>query len=386
MRRIFQAIFTGIILGFVWTATASGAASVDLASRWEEDEPLTATLAWRESWRGGASDWEWRGKLYLTDPDDAYSSLGLHFGWDGRFQDLKFDLSSQWNDRYRLAGTGFSYQWQPWRGIKTALDYEAGLRMAAPDYDDRYRYHWDRQEFDFGFRFSDFSYGFQLTRHAKEYPEAEYYTSVKYHLSQEIAWEPRPHFKLTLGYDEYTGYYPYDESYPRDYWKENWGLRIAAGSPEKWRTTYSFDRLVWIQAYDPYREDRRFAFKLQNPSRSPLRFALKIGIADLAYFSNTIYDDPEEEGEEEEDLNSRWERKLSFVLGRRYEVFQWELEYFGRTVDYRSSARADLWETGLSTTLEWNWRRYSLQLDIAPWGSFSDRDATCKMIFGYRSK
>ena len=328
---------------------------------------LTITPEW---------DWGWlrldlNNRIYLTPADDSYSSFKAKFYFPELANRLKFDLDYQWNDKYRVSATGGSYSWNL-RDLKLGFEYEVGSRDAVPDYDDRYRYHWDRQGLDCDYYLADWHYGLSLKRLAKVYPEATYYTSERLQLAQNLVWELSPATQWRLDYDETIADYPYDDSLKRSYWKDYWQLQFKHGRTSQWRWSCKYGRGDWDQGIEapPYRDSQELDLELASPTKRSNEFKFKLRLAKLDYYSNQSYTEPDEELDEDlEDLSNRFERKIALEWQRHYNYFSWGLEFMWRNYDYRPGI--DSTDSGIVATMNWKLTPSNLSLELAPWGSLT---------------
>lgn len=324
----------------------------------------------------------------LVNPEDTnvYHSNRLKLGFPKLRKNLGLELNQQWNARYQIIDGGLDYEWYIKPGLKLWLSGAAGSKAARVSASERYRNHWNEELAQLNYDWRDWSYRVRIIRTDKVYPEADYYTALKYDLQQELKKKISPNFSLGVLYKEVTMDYPEDTSLTRAYWKDDWSLWARYKPTPNRRWDFSLRQLQWdkgLEAYfGPYQENYYFIGKYTRWNKV-WNFSVGLTVADLNYLGGRVVFDPDEETTVEEDTKSRREQKLSLQLTRDWADFEAKMKAFAVSKDYQQGATKS--NAGFMTTLTWKLKHCKLQLVVAPWGDLQTEKDYYQLKLEYRS-
>lgn len=324
------------------------------------------------------SDWEIKDfKLDLTNkfswPENSenFSKFNVKAGLK-KLKQLELDLDYQWNQRYRIFAPEIAYDFKFKPGFTLGLEYENESRDPVCEEDLKYEYQMETGTVKIALDKKSWSYDLKLARACKDYPEDQVKNYTKNQLYHDLAWRIHSDFKLNLSYYETTRFYPNDPSISKDYWGSKVGIEGEYSFNDRWQLISSFSVREEERGLAPYLDQNNWELKLKNKPSRDVSIDLRVNTAEIDYYSDTTYFDPDEK-DIEEDLKSRIENKAAVECYWRLKDLNLELEagLFRIFKDYCSSRVADFEKEGIYTSLRWKFKKVGIELEIAPNGNLS---------------
>jgi hypothetical protein len=385
MRILFGVIaFIGIIVGDSLVMAAPGLRldKVMLEQQWTEGEASQSILH-----LGASSNWDGLslgllGKFYVVPIEDRYSSLNARLVFPKLNEDLVFRVDYDWDDKYKIYGTGVNYSCQPFQQTALEVGYKAEER--CPELLTGCPYRLNDEMIGFTWEDKPWQYSFKLTRNDKEYYQNyPQYTLLKYQLGQAIGWHLRPNMRLQLEYQEDTGDYP--AAGYKDFWKEAWTLKGEYGNSAKSHYSWEYSILDWDRGFEDYRDDQQINLKLRSELNSTTKVIFGAVYADLKYDSpEQDYSEPGVYYHPETDLNSRVVSKIGVEFQFNMTPYTLELGTFVGSFNYDSDSVVDTIRSGIYGTLGWQLHQVEFSLKVAPAGDLAHTDAYYQFEITYK--
>lgn len=336
--------------------------------------------------------WPWMelnisNKLTFPEQSDQYHNSKFQLEFTRFMPGLGLDLDYQYNPRYTITEVGMDYRWKPLKGLKVQVDVDAGSKSGRVESSKPYRNHWNYQQLYLTYTWKDWNYKWRLNRTDKEYPERKYYTSLKYDLMQEISKELNSKLKAGVTYHEATADYPYDTSLTRDSWKKEWTLWLnyKQGRNQRWKGEYRV--LSSERGFDPEQDNRYFNLEYQQWNKK-WRLVTRWGYSEVRYFTDTVIWDPDDEGNEDEvDVKSRNEKRITVELSRYFtnkltlgcQFFALEKDYLWGPSKHRQGCVA-------SAAWKLNNDKIQIRLVASPWGNLQTDKSIYQLKLEYNPK
>lgn len=383
MRILLWVFILGGIIGLFDSVQASnsgfGLEKVGLTS--ELDEKGIESVVGLAS----QGDWEWfwinlDGKFHYPQKEDSYSSFGAKFKFPGLTKNVEFDLDRQWDPKYQIDSSGINLTLKPLSQLAMDLDLEQSRRNPAGNVESEYCYSAGAGQLGLDYQLGGWDYRLKLACVAKDYPEADQYTSLKLKLDQEVAWEPASflHFKFLCKDD--TGQYPNIEDLTWNYWKETLAVQGRVIESEKREWDWEISGMEWLRGYGHYRDDWRYRLKRLMKTGSDSEWSFQVSWADLNYYMDEEFA-PEENLEEDEDVLSRIEKKLGMEYGKNLGNWRVELGCHGSIFNYRSGDI--LLTSGFYGNLGWKYQKWQFAMKIAPDGDLQRTQGFYRLKLDY---
>jgi hypothetical protein len=370
--------FAGGVIG------ASGAGitldKIVLDSKWQQTDGLNSSLGFKADgkWPWLESNLSLKFRLPNTDSDYSVCDLGLIF--PNISDDLTFDFDYQWNVKYRSLLTGFDYKLNPFEPWALTCGYSEGRRDPVPGYDSIYYYLQNRKQVGFSYHSGRFHYDLEFAGAAKNYPEAGWYTSERQTLLHGVSWKPNPRFNYKLGYQEATGNYPYDLSFTRSYWKETWTVTGEQKFSENFRWKWDYNRMRWDQGYRAKRYAQNIHMQFERQFNPFTSLQTDFILAEKIY-SESVYYDPDEMENPDEELMSRCERKITVEYNHNFGGTSIGLGVYVASLDYYTDA--DVFKTGFFGFWAFKAEYWKVIFKAAPLGSLSSNTGTYQLKLEY---
>ncbi len=325
------------------------------------------------------SDWQIKNfmmevtnKFSWPENVDNYSKLNVKAYFED-LQQIKLNLDYQWNERYRFFSPEISSSFKLGRVLTVGFDYETNTRNSVSNDNRELEYLTEIGSVKMKLDKNNWIYSLKLTQTQKSYPADEVKNYTKNQLDQELIWRMGANLNLLLSYFEATGYYPHDININQDYWKTETGIEGEYRFNAQWEMSGSFSAREEEKGLTPYLARQNVKVKLKNKPIRDLDVNFQISSADIDYYSNIPYTDPDGILLEEDDQNSRVENKAALECCLNYRKIKLTVQagLFLVTKAYNSSEVEDYEGKGLYTTICWNPGNIGLELEIAPEGNLS---------------
>lgn len=298
---------------------------------------------------------------------------------------LGLDLDYQWNERYRILAPEITYDFKFKPGLTIGLEYETENRDPVLDEDQKLKYRMEAGTIKMTLDKKNWSYDLKLARDRKVYPEDEIKNYTKNQLSQDLAWRIQTDLKLNFTYYETNGFYPNDTTISKDFWSSKAGINGEYRFNDRWQLISSFSVRERERGLAPYLDQQSLELKLKNKPRRGVTVDLRVSSAEIDYYSDIEYLEPDRSEAEEEDQKSRVENKAALECNWRLKDLHLELEagLFQVSKDYCSSRVADYQREGIYTSLRWKPRKFGIELQIAPNGTLWRTNGFYQLKFEY---
>lgn len=363
-----------LVLGWFCTSPVYAAddgadlGKINLTSKWDPVEGFQSTLSLKAD-----TEWEWLDSRMTTvfrspNDDQGYSGCDLGLTFPSLTPDLKFDASYRWNEDYRLFSSGVAYKSRPWKSLTFNCGYTTGRRDAVPGDDNQYGYISNRANVGLDYRLTDLSYHLDYTYTDKNYPVTQRYSSGQQNFRQKITWLPARGSSLTLGYNEATGDYPYDQNYSSSFWKTAWTFQGELPLNHDFRWNWECYQMEMDQSRERKRRNQQFKQKMTWQFNQSSQLAGEFVLTEKIYTTEIIYDPDENNSDPFEDPKSRIGRKIAIQYRRDWEEFSLELGFFAEWRDYYLEGENDGLYTGFHGSLSVEVKDWRFIVKTAPLG------------------
>jgi hypothetical protein len=297
-----------------------------------------------------------------------YSKINLKTYFED-YDQLHFKIDYQWNDRYRILVPEIDYDFTLGKNLTFRIDYKYQTRSPVSDEDRINKYAMETGIVKMKYERDAWNYFLKLLRTQKGYPNNQVKDYDKNQLDQEIAWRITPDFKLGLSYFEAAGYFP--DNINLDYWKSEMGIEGEYRINNQRQIFGYYSVREEEKGLVPYLTRKNLKAKIRSKPLRDLDVNFRVGLADIDYYTELPYSDPDEFILEDEDLKSRFEKNA--VVESCWKLRQYNLTFeaglFWVDKQYDSSRAASVERSGLYTTIGWNPGKFGIKLELAPEGN-----------------
>ena len=323
-------------------------------------------------------------KFSWPENNENFSKFNIKAGFE-ECKQLDLNLDYQWNGRYRILAPEIAYDFKYKPGLTIRLGYEAENRDPVLDKDWKQKYRMETGTIKMALDKKNWSYDLRFARASKEYPEDEIKDYTKDQLNQDFAWRIQPALKLNFTYYETNRFYPNDTTISKDYWSSKAGVKGEYRFNDHWLMTGSFSVKEAERGLVPYLDQQSLELKLKNKPSRDVTIDLRVSSAEIDYYSEIEYLDPDGDGVEEEDQKSRFEDKAALECNWRLKDLNLVVEagLFRVSKDYCSPQVADCQREGIYTSLLWKPQKIGIELQIAPNGNLWRVDGFYQLKFEY---
>ncbi len=313
--------------------------------------------------------------------DEELGSMKVEFNfpafsenWDSYLYYFPETKQAEW-----LAGSSYYYQLGEPLEVKLRADF--GGRNSTSG--SLYLYQSQGQQLRLDYAQQLWSYRLDLAHTAKEYPLANYYTSTKLNLTQRLIYRYRDNTKFGLLYAEDTGAYPDPRSLERNYYQSNYQVFGAGRYTDIywWNGEYSFVRRV--QGYGLHHLQQTGEFWLTAAWWENAQLSARVRLADFDYYTKVI-DSFIDEGEVEEDPQSRLDKTLSLTYHWETKQLKVEVGLFWSLKDYKVQELSDKIRFGYYTAWRFDYHWGDFYLKAAPQGRLNSENSLYQLGIEYR--
>jgi hypothetical protein len=353
---------------------------IGLDSKWQQTDGFNSSLSFKV-----AGKWPWLEsnlnlKLRLPNTDSDYSACDLGLIFPNISDDLAINFNYQWNIKYQSFLTGFDYRLKPYEPWALTCGYGAGRRDPVSGYDSIYFYLLNRKQVGFNYQLDHFHYNLEFAYTAKNYPEAEWYTSERQTFVQEVSWKPDRRFNYKLGYQEATGNYPYDDSFTRSFWKAIWTLAGEQKFSENFRWKWDCRQMKWDQGYRAKRNAQNLHMLFERRINPLSSLQTDFILAERIYSEAVDYD-PDETENPDEELMSRCERKIIVEYNHDFDRASIGLGIYLASLDYYTDTA--VFKTGFFGFWAFKSGHWKTIFKAAPQGSLSSNTGFYQLKLEY---
>lgn len=377
-------ILFGLLVGFALPAKADFSFDkITMKLDWTPGETVEKDFYCYSDWKIKDFELDLTNKFSWPENSDNFSRFNIKAGLE-KYKQLELELDYQWNQRYRIITPEIACDFKFKPGFIIGLEYENESRAPVLEEDLKYEYHMETGTVKMALDKKNWSYDLKLAQSRKDYPEDQSKNYTKNQLNHDLAWRIHSNLKLNFSYYETNRFYPNDLSISKDYWGSKTGIDGEFRLNDRWQLISSFSVREGERGLAPYLDQNNWELKLMNKLSRDLSVDLRVNAAEIDYYSDTAYFDPDEK-DAEEDLKSRLENKVALECYWRLKDLNLELEagLFWISKDYCSSQVADYEKEGVYTSLRWKSKKVGMELEIAPHGNLSRFSGFYQLKFEY---
>lgn len=292
------------------------------------------------------------------------------------YRQLRFKSDYQWNERYRVFSPEINYYFKLGQDLKIGFDYKNQTRTPVLDEDREKRFSMGKGTVNLKLDKKDWEYLLELSQTQKGYPEDKPKNYTKNQLDHELAWRMGSDLKVKLSYFEATGHYPDDINIRQDFWKTETGIEGEYQFNDQWRVSGSYSDREEEKGLIPYLSKRGLIGKIKFEPYRNIDIHCQLRSADIQYYNEKPYIDPDGILFEEVDKKSRNEKSANLKCSSEYRKLNLTVEtgFYWLSKSYQSPQVDDFDDHGLYATLCWNSGKIGLELEIAPEGNLWRRN------------